>query len=334
MPAQCPEYAKIGTLAIHSTSLPDSLHGALYLGQPLPGNRYRVFLVADGFGLHVKLAGTAHPDPITGQATTTFKDLPQFNFQEFDLHIFGAERGLLGHARALRHLPGQHQLHPLGLPLAAQTDLDPVLHDRLRPERHALPRRARPFNPSFSGGVADNAAGAHAPSRSTSPAPTATSSSPRLNVTTPPGFSATLKGIPYCPEAAIAQLQDPLYTGLAELASSACPAACQVGTVIGGAGAGSKPLYVDGKVYWAGPYKGAPLSLVIVIPAVSGPYDLGNVAVRVALYVDPTTAQVTAVSDPLPQILDGIPLRMRSIQRRPRPPELRPQPDQLRPLSR
>ena len=70
---------------------------------------------------------------------------------------------------------------------------------------------------------------------------------------------------------------------------------------------------MSGKAYLAGPYKGAPLSLLAVIPAVSGPYDLGNVAVRAAIEVDPTTAQVTAVSDPLPQIIEGIPLRTRSI---------------------
>jgi hypothetical protein len=71
---------------------------------------------------------------------------------------------------------------------------------------------------------------------------------------------------------------------------------------------------VPGKVYLAGPYKGAPLSLVVVIPAVSGPYDLGNVAIRAAIQVSPVTAQVTTVSDPLPQILEGIPLRTRSIR--------------------
>ena len=51
----------------------------------------------------------------------------------------------------------------------------------------------------------------------------------------------------------------------------------------------------------------------MITPAVSGPYDLGNVVVRAALQVNPETAQVTAVSDPLPQILEGIPLRLRSI---------------------
>jgi hypothetical protein len=67
-------------------------------------------------------------------------------------------------------------------------------------------------------------------------------------------------------------------------------------------------------VYLAGPYKGAPLSLVAVIPALSGPYDLGNAAVRTALRIDPVDAHVSAVSDPLPEILGGVVLRTRSIQ--------------------
>jgi hypothetical protein len=78
-------------------------------------------------------------------------------------------------------------------------------------------------------------------------------------------------------------------------------------------GAGAHPLNVSGEAYLAGPYKGAPLSIVAVVPAVAGPYDLGVVAVRAALYVDPATAQARAVSDPLPQVVDGIPLRLRSL---------------------
>ena len=80
-----------------------------------------------------------------------------------------------------------------------------------------------------------------------------------------------------------------------------------------GVGAGSHPLYNAGKVYLAGPHQGSPLSLVVVVPAVSGPYDLGNVTVRAALNVDPITAQVSAASDPIPQIVEGIPLRLRSL---------------------
>ncbi|MBS1879691.1 MAG: hypothetical protein JST31_09275, partial [Actinobacteria bacterium] len=55
------------------------------------------------------------------------------------------------------------------------------------------------------------------------------------------------------------------------------------------------------------------LSLVIVTPALAGPYDLGTVAVRAALRVDPRTAAVSVVSDPIPTILQGIPLDIRSL---------------------
>jgi hypothetical protein len=67
-------------------------------------------------------------------------------------------------------------------------------------------------------------------------------------------------------------------------------------------------------MYLAGPFKGAPLSLVAVTPALAGPYDYGVVVVRVALHIDPQTAQVSAVSDTVPSIIGGIPIRMRSIQ--------------------
>jgi hypothetical protein len=134
-----------------------------------------------------------------------------------------------------------------------------------------------------------------------------------LRVKTPPGFAATLKGVPYCPEAAIAAVTSASYSGVGEQLNPSCPQASQVGEVIGGAGAGSRPFHAPGRAYLAGPYKGAPLSLVTIVPAVSGPYDLGNIMVRNALYVDPVSAQVSAVSDPLPQIVEGVPLRVRSV---------------------
>ncbi len=112
----------------------------------------------------------------------------------------------------------------------------------------------------------------------------------------------------------LATAAEPSYSGLEEEANPSCPAASQIGTSVTGAGAGTHPVYLPGKVYLAGPYKGAPLSLAVITPAISGPYDLGNVVVRVALHVNPETAQITAVSDPLPQILEGIPLRLRSIR--------------------
>ena len=136
-----------------------------------------------------------------------------------------------------------------------------------------------------------------------------------LETALPRGITAKLAGVPYCPEAAIAaaKAREVPNQGAVEAANPSCPAASQVGTAVVGAGAGPTPLYVQGRAYLAGPYNGAPLSLVIITPGVAGPFDLGAVVVRTALLIDPETAQVRAVSDKLPTIIDGIPLDVRSI---------------------
>jgi hypothetical protein len=93
----------------------------------------------------------------------------------------------------------------------------------------------------------------------------------------------------------------------------ACPTASRVGTAQLGFGSGL-PFYVDGAgVFLAGPYKGAPLSLVVVAPMVAGPFDLGQAALRIAIYLDPETVQAQAVSDPLPIMRSGIPLEVRDL---------------------
>ena len=53
--------------------------------------------------------------------------------------------------------------------------------------------------------------------------------------------------------------------------------------------------------------------MAVIAPAVAGPFDLGTVVTRIALHVDPKTAEITAISDPIPQILAGIPLDIRSV---------------------
>ena len=96
------------------------------------------------------------------------------------------------------------------------------------------------------------------------------------------------------------------------------------------AGVGSEPIHVGGTLYLAGPYKGAPVSSVVVTPALAGPYDLGTVVVRPPSTSTPNRPQLTARSDPIPTILKGIPLKVRSVAINVDRPELHPQPDQLR----
>lgn len=309
----CPEFSKVGTLEVHTSVLPGPLPGYVYLGDPKPGERFRLILVADGFGTHVKLPGTVAPDPQTGQLVASFKNLPQTPFQEFDLHFFGSEKGALATPTKCGTYPVVSRFVPWNGALEPQESTQ-LFKIEQGPDGKPCPGERRPFEPSFDAGSAGNSPAAHSTYSVDVKREDGYQFLSGLDVTTPTGFAADLSGVPYCPEAAIAMISNPLYSGLAELNASACPAASRIGSVAAGAGAGSKPLYVDGKVYLAGPYRGAPLSLVVVVPGVAGPYDLGNVVDRAAIHVDPVTARVTTVADPLPQILEGVPLRARRVQ--------------------
>ncbi len=92
-----------------------------------------------------------------------------------------------------------------------------------------------------------------------------------------------------------------------------CAAASQIGTTTVSAGAGPDPLSLPGTVYMTGPYGGAPFGLSIVVPAIAGPYDLGNVVVRAAVALNTVNGQLTITTDPLPTIVGGIPLRLKSL---------------------
>jgi hypothetical protein len=311
--AQCPETSKVGTIVLDSSALPAPIPGAIYLGTPEPGNPYRLILAADGFSTHVKLRGSVQTDPGTGRIVVSFADLPQSPFQEFDMHFFGSERGLLVTPEKCGTYPVESEFVPWDGLLSNQHSTS-FFHVTSGPNGESCPGSPRPFDPGFISGTSDNTAGKFSPLGIEVTRPDGSQILTGVQVTMPEGISASLKGVPYCPEAAIAQLADPARTGIFEQASPACPAASQIGTVITSTGAGSHPLYTEGHAYLAGTYKGAPLSLVIVVPAVSGPYDLGNVVVRSAIRVDRVSAQITTVSDEIPRILGGIPLRIRSIR--------------------
>jgi hypothetical protein len=310
--AACPEFSKVGVDTLVSPALPAPISGGIYLGDPLPGNRYRIFLTADGFGTHVKLLGTASLDLQTGQVTTRFENLPQSPLTEFNLHFFGAERGILATPTQCGTYAVDSTFVPWDDVLATQSATQ-FFEIETGPDGAPCPPETRDFHPTFSAASTGNGAGTFSPFTVNLTRNDGDQNLSGLTIATPPGFTASLAGVPYCSDAALAAVASASYAGSSELQSPICPASA-IGSVTASGGAGSRPVYLPGTVYLAGPYKGAPLSLAIVTPAVSGPYDLGNVVVRTALKVDPLTAQVTAVNDPLPQIFEGIPLRLRSIQ--------------------
>ena len=92
-PVACPDAAKVGTARIVSAAVPTPLTGTVWLGEPQPGNPYRVFLQATGAGVDTRLIGDVKADPQTGRLTTTFADTPQTPFTEFTISMTAGPRG-------------------------------------------------------------------------------------------------------------------------------------------------------------------------------------------------------------------------------------------------
>jgi hypothetical protein len=310
-PAACPDQSKIGNFDITTPALDGPLVGSLYFGEPQPGNQYRVFMVASGFGINAKIVASVFPDPKTGQLTMSVTDLPQVPFEQFNLHLFASDRGLV----ATPTRCGVYQADALFVPwnsVLAPQHSTPTMSLSSGPNGSTCPGRTLPFNPRLVAGMSTPVGGAFSDFHLKLDRDDGDQFLGDLNFRFPPGFTGDLGGIAYCPEAAIAASADKL--GRAELASPSCPASSLVGTTNVAAGPGSHPFHAVGKMYLAGPFKGAPLSVVAITPALAGPFDYGVVVVRVALHVDPLTAQVSAVSDTVPSIIGGVPIRMRSIQ--------------------
>lgn len=292
--ATCPAKSKVGRVSIVSPLLEDALPGDIYIGQPHPGNRFRVFVYAEGHGVKIKLLGSLRPDPQTGQITAVFEENPPLPFSTFDLEFRGGERGVL----AMPQTCGTKTAHAEVTPWSSSTPK--ALNDTFQIGAGAAGcPAALPFGPLLSAGSEPAIAGSFSPFNVSFVKPDGHETLGGLEIELPPGLLAKVKDVPLCPEE--------------NAAAGTCPIESRVGTVKAGSGPGSGALFLDGTVSLTGSYKGAPYGLSIAVPAVAGPYDLGMVVVRQRVEVDPVDASLKVVSDPLPTILEGVPLRIQRI---------------------
>ena len=335
-PVACPDASKIGsataispTLAAHdpvtdAVNGPEPIPGDLYLLKPHPGDlpigggnqegKFRFLLQLENprYGINVKLPGTATADPQTGQLTATFAGNPQLPASHITVNLKPGARAPLASPVTCGKFTSTSDIVPWttpGTPDATPTADFSVTQGPSGSPCPASPG-ARPFSPAMSAGTESGAAGQSSPFVLHIARADGEQELSSLEVTLSKGLAAKFAGIPYCSDAALAAAATRL--GKAEQTSPSCPAS-RIGSVTVGAGPGANPFYAQGNAYLAGPYKGAPMSVAVVTPAVAGPFDLGTVVVRNALYVDPETAQGRVVSDPFPKLLDGVPLRLRSI---------------------
>lgn len=330
----CPADSDIGTVEVETPPLPaGALKGDVYVGEqksrdPTSGEEFRILVEAKSkrYGIVARLIGNVKADPATGQLTAVLDEqqvgplagalprgLPQVPFESVKLRFDGS--------KAVLTSP----------PTCSASETTSAMEPWARPGTFASPTAKftlssipsggtcpvlmadRPFAPGYTAKSSKTKGGAYSPFRVRITRTDGQQELKGVNVTLPNGLVGKLKGVQYCSEAAIAAAEAAANGGTGERASSSCPSKSKIGTATTQAGTGASPLEIAGNAYLAGPYKGAPLSLVVITPAVAGPFDLGTVVVRVALHVKPRTAQVRALSDVIPDVFGGVKLDLRSV---------------------
>jgi hypothetical protein len=325
----CPAASDIGTVEVDAPPLAEPLKGDVYVGtqksrDPESGEEFRILLEAksEHEGIAARLIGNVKADSRTGDLTAVITDrlvgefagplpegLPQAPFETIRVSFDGA-KGVLT-SPPICTAESKSRLEPWARPgtFAEPTSAITLTND---PSGGSCPKTMadRKFKPGYKASTKKKKAGAYTKLRVQIKRPLGEQELKVVDVKLPNGLTGKLRGIPYCAGKALAAAA--ASSGEAERAKSSCPNKSKIGKVTTKSGSGN-PLVLGGKAFLAGPYKGAPLSTATITPAVAGPFDLGTVVVRVALEVNPKTAQIRAVSDVIPDVYGGVKLDLRVI---------------------
>ena len=297
------------------------LTGSVYLATPYEnpfgspehpgGSMFAIYIVVDDArrGILLKLPAEVRADPATGRLTIALGDAPQFPVSALRLHFFGGSKALLSTPGTCGRYAVSSTLTPWSAPESGSPASASSSFEVTQAVGGGTCTSSVPFAPAFEAGTFGNHAGGYSPLRVTLSRQDSEQDLGRTSITLPPGVLADLASVPLCPEA--------------QATAGTCGEAARIGSATIAAGAGPDPLYLpasgappDG-IYLTGPYEGAPFGLSIVVPAVAGPFNLGEdgrpVVIRARVSVNPGTGQLEIATDPIPQILGGVPLQIKKI---------------------
>ena len=86
-PSACPESARVGTVTIDLSTVPEALTGRAYFGGVDSAGRYRVLLLASEYGLDMKLSLLLGDDPEFKEVSAEIPRLPQLPITEIGLNL-------------------------------------------------------------------------------------------------------------------------------------------------------------------------------------------------------------------------------------------------------
>ena len=271
----CPASSKIGEVsATGLLGLSEALKGSVYLATPYanPNNSLialYITLASSRRGLFFKSSGAVEPELSDGRLKVSFDDLPPIQYDLFTLSLREGERAALvspslcgTHRAALESSPWSDS----SVVLQADSSFTLTSGEGGGP---CPTGGAAPFHPALQAGSVNPNAGSYTPFKLRMTRTDAEQEITSYSATFPPGLLGKLAGVPYCPEAAIAAAAS--RRAVEEAQDPSCPAASEIGHTLAGYGVGSTLAYAAGGLYLAGPYHGAPFSILAVDSGKVGP---------------------------------------------------------------
>ncbi len=313
-PAKCPEGSQIGTVSVTSPALEGALSGKAFFGpvtgpgRPTEASPWNLFLLIEGAGLRVKLAGKVVVSE-SGQVRNFFTTQPEVPFTQLNVSLRGGERAILTSTNTCGTSSGEAKLTAYANKSIVRT---PTVENTGCPA-------TRPFNPVVE--VAEGipkTAGANSVSRIVFSRPDGDANLTGLNLSLPAGATGSLAAAPQCP--------------LAQAQAGTCPESTRIGTIRNTVGNGNSLLTVPGELYLSEAIQpGDAASIAVRVPAKVGPIDLGQVVLmnRIFLRESDNGLEVQMVSK-IPTMLEGVPLPIRRVEILVDRAGLLPEPDRLR----
>ena len=286
----CDPKSKIGTVSFSTPLIPNPIEGDVYIGFPRPGAPLRMLIHAAAPGpIVLKLQARAVPDPVTGQVTTVFDDIPPIPFTAFTMNFRGGDNAMIKAPTGCGSGSAIAKMEPSARP-GTFVDAAAVLT--------TSGCQQLGFSPQIDMALGGLAAAGDSSMALTFTRTDADQRFGSMRMSLPPGMLGRLSSVVQCP--------------IDQARAGNCSEASKVGTVNVTSGTGNAPLPLSGDVFLTSGFDGGVAGLAIIVNAKVGPIDLGVVPVIAKMTVR-SDMGIDVVSEPIPSIVGGVPLFVRTM---------------------